>query len=173
MPGNAPKNINQKYCTPIAHLPRITVLESWMRKCPPKGGLVLCILCVVTWTTLDPSSAPSMDIELWHVKNEALTTETIHKSHSRQNRAPPQRAAGLPHFLATISNSQILGVTIPSQQKKYNIDIRIHGDCFTLPLHRSWELQEPRGESDDLGLHGSGPEVQDGQRSRFYPAPFA
>lgn len=57
---------------PIAPLPEITVLGSWMRKCPPKGGLVRCCLCVVARTSPDPSSVPSVGTELWHVRNKAL-----------------------------------------------------------------------------------------------------
>lgn len=108
----------RNWCTPVAPLPGITVVGSWMRKYPPKGGLALCILCVVTWTSLGSSSSPSVGRELWHVKTKALTTVTINKCHSRKNRTPSRRPRSLPCFQDTISTSQILGVPVPSWKKR-------------------------------------------------------
>ena len=114
-PGNAPRNINEKCCTPspFAPLPGITVLESWMRKRPPKGGLVLCSLCVVAWTVPDPSSAPSVGTGLWHSKHRTLATVTF------QSAAVPQRPTSVPWSHAMSSSSQISGTPFPSQQEKW------------------------------------------------------
>jgi hypothetical protein len=80
-----PQTCKWEMLHPIAPLPGISVFKSWMRKYPPKAGLVFCSLCVVTLMSPNPSSAPSVGTELQHVKNKALTTVAIRMRQSIQN----------------------------------------------------------------------------------------
>ena len=126
-------------CTLIASLPGITEVGSWMWKYPPKGGLVFCILCVVTWTNPDLLASPPVGTKLWDVKNKVLTTVSIQKCHCKQNLTSSQRPYSLPCFQDTMSTSQILDIPVASQQIQCSVNTRILTECSTLPLHWSWK----------------------------------
>lgn len=140
----------------MAPLPGIAVLESWMRKCPPKGGLVLCSLCVATWTNPDPSSAPS-GTALQHVRNKALTTrplqqllQTEHSSISRTTQSPmfPDHEHELPNNPSPITAEKMKGKYEGSLEVFHPLALLILGE------HRG------RVKSDECSLHCSGPDAE-------------
>ena len=141
----------------MAPLPGIAVLESWMRKCPPKGGLVLCSLCVVTWTNRDPSSAPSVGTALQHVRNKALTTRTLeqllqteHSSILRTTQSP--KFPGHEHELQNNPSP----TTAEKMKGEYEGSLRVfHSPHLVI-------LGERRGrvKSEECSLRCSGPDAQ-------------
>lgn len=140
-----------------APLPGIAVLESWMRKCPPKGGLVLCSLRVVTWTNPDPSSAPSVGTALQHIRNRALTTRTLqqllqteHSSISRTTQPPT-----LPDHEHELQNNPS-AITAEKMKGKYEGSLRVSHSPPLLILgeHRG------RVKSDECSLRCSGPDAE-------------
>ena len=121
LPGVPLKASTRNAAPAMAPLPGIAVLESWMRKCPPKGGLALCSLCVATWTNPDPSSAPSVGTALQHVRNKALTTRPLQQLLQTEH-SSISRPHSLPCFQTTRTSSQI--TPLPSQQRKWKVNMR-------------------------------------------------